>query len=125
MLHHVSHLRAGARGVFRRCSVGFADRLGFGAMSTDADHNEEASSGPQRTVHVHGATGRLGSMICALPNAEPLLHRSTAPLPSDDIEIVVDTSLPAGLKSLLSRLQDGAEAGASALVRVFARMQPD
>jgi dihydrodipicolinate reductase len=70
------------------------------------------------TVHVHGATGRLGSLICKLPGTQALEHRATGPLPVSDIQVVVDTSLPAGLESLLSRLQDGAQAGPSALPTV-------
>ena len=74
------------------------------STSTDSD------AAPHK-VHVHGATGRLGSLICEFPNAEALLHRSTAPLPVDEIQTVIDTSLPEGLESLVSRLQDGAEGG--------------
>lgn len=68
------------------------------------------STGP-RKVHVHGASGRLGSKICQLPLTEALQHRSTAPIPVDSVEVVVDTSLPEGLESLLARLRAGAEEG--------------
>jgi len=56
---------------------------------------------------VHGATGRLGSLISALPDTEKMVHRSTDPISSSSIDVVVDTSLPAGLSSLITRLIAG------------------
>jgi len=58
-------------------------------------------------VHVHGSTGRLGSAICDLPDAEPLEHRSTDPIVPHNIDVVIDTSLPVGVSSLIKRLTTG------------------
>lgn len=60
-------------------------------------------------VHVHGATGRLGTEICNIPDTEALAHRSPDPIAPHNIDVVVDTSLPAGLSSLIGRLIAGGE----------------
>ena len=57
---------------------------------------------------VHGS-GKLGSAIGKLPNTISLDHRSTAPLHLNSSDVIVDVSLPAGLKSLISRLIAGKE----------------
>jgi len=58
-------------------------------------------------VHVHGATGRLGRAISELPDTEALVHRSSDPIVPHNIDVVVDTSLPVGLVSLIKRLLAG------------------
>ena len=64
-------------------------------------------SGDAVEVHVHGASGRLGTAISSLPSTKTLAHRSREPIDASEIDIIVDVSLPAGLDSLTQRLLDG------------------
>lgn len=66
-------------------------------------------------VHVHGASGRLGTAICQFPGTTPLAHRAVDPIKAKAGDVVVDTSLPAGLTALVRRLQAGADDNSSEL----------
>ena len=96
-----------------------ASRRGCGGLSlstsissrlTNTSSLGGVSTSQQRsfsTVHVHGATGRLGSEIAREAETEVLAHRSTEPVPSQDIDVIVDVSLPEPLANLIDRLLAG------------------
>ena len=52
-------------------------------------------------IGVHGATGRLGSMICEMDANTTAIHRDTSP---PDIPVIIDVTSADGVKSLIPRL---------------------
>ena len=67
-------------------------------------------AGAPLRVAIHGASGRLGALIAGLAAQgtgvlyKGAVARGGAPLPADDVDVIIDVSLPAGTTALVAAM---------------------